>query len=491
MRISEIFQINRSQHELDFVDIDVNNDMPLFLDPYFLSLRNDRWSINAHRTLENFFQHMLFLFTEGEVEIAKSNFKFTEPSETCLGLSKSGTDGKSLGEGDATKLFEYIIDSGGMSSGLLNQVNDIKIFVDNISHDKISDLTTNVIRKHLIDYTQDKCRLYGIQLTKNVATKEYWDIKTKSWKSNYEEMLVIDDKAILLVPKAIVSRKRSHYYDSAQYARHFVLNFLVSEEIRLDTSLVKKNKLKDDSIKISVKKEDVAKKHGAYRKEFLRDFTLEHPQFYEEFKDKAVSKLTSLSDEEILEEYSTDYYLQIIEKLISGFNEIPTGAKDADKFHNHIVSTMTFLFYPNLMNPIKEKEIHSGRKRIDLVYDNGSTKGFFFNLSTVKDIPSSYIYVECKNYSKDINNPELDQLNGRFSPNRGKMGFMVFRDCKNEEKLFSRCSDYYNDNKNLIIPLQDKNFIEVLEKMKLDDFERSSVPQEELLNNLARKIILN
>ena len=152
---------------------------------------------------------------------------------------------------------------------------------------------------------------------------------------------------------------------------------------------------------------------------------------------------------------------------------------------------MTFLFYPNLINPVKELEIHDGRKRIDLVYDNAAENGYFFNLSTVKDIPSGYIFVECKNYTKDIANPELDQLNGRFSPNRGKMGFMVFRDCNNEKALFKRCSDYYDDNKNLIVPLQDKDFINVLNSLK-EEFDRdTNLPQEKMLNLLTKNIILS
>ncbi|HAO5665498.1 TPA: hypothetical protein IP875_001398 [Listeria monocytogenes] len=492
MKISEICNLNRNQNELDFVDIDVDNDMPLFLDPYFLSIRTDRWSLSAHRTLENFFQYMLHLFKNNKIDEAQQNFRFTEPSETCLGLSKSGTQGKSIGDGDATKLFKYIIDSGVMDSGLVSHVNDIKIFVDNISHDKISDLTTNVIRKHLIQYTQNQCQLHNIELTRSIATKEYWDIHSKTWINSYEDMLVINYKPILLIPKSIVCRKRGYAYDSSQYARHFVLNFLVNEELRMNTSLVREQTLKSGAIKRFVKKDDAATKYGAYKKEFLRWFTSQYPDFYEKFKASAKNRLTALTNEELIDNYTNDFYSQIIDSLIYGFKEIKTGSKDANTFHEHIIATMTFLFYPSLINPVKEKEIHDGRKRIDLVYDNAAESGYFFGLSTVKDIPSSYIFVECKNYTKDIANPELDQLNGRFSPNRGKMGFMVFRNCSDETALFQRCSDYYNDNKNLIIPLQDKDFLKVLNQLKVDlDSDVSNSPQEEMLYSLTQIIILS
>lgn len=490
MRISEIYKLNRQQNELDFVDIDIDNDMPLFLDPYFLSIRNDRWSISAHRTLANFFQYMLFLFEQNKIDEARYNFRFSEPSETCLGLSKSGTKGKSLGDGDATNLFEYIVNSGVMDTGLVSQVNDIKIFVDNISHDKISDLTTNVIRKHLVRYTQNQCKLHKIQLTNNIATKDYWDVETKSWVNSYEEMLVIDGKAILLVPKSIVCRKKGYVYDSKHYAQHFVLNFLVSEELRLNTSLVHEKKLKNGEIKRSVRKDQTAKKHGVFRKEFLRDFTREYPQYYENFKDNAKINLFSLTNEEILNNHSEEFYEKIIDNLIDGFQQIKKGSKDANKFHEHIIATMTFLFYPDLINPVKELEINEGRKRIDLVYDNAAESGYFFNLATVKEIPSGYIFVECKNYSKDIANPELDQLNGRFSINRGKMGFIVFRSCNDEEALFKRCSDYYRDNKNLIVPIQDKDFIKVLKELKSQNDRNNNYFQYQLLNSLTSKIIL-
>ncbi|MEE1131469.1 MAG: hypothetical protein UHX00_07630 [Caryophanon sp.] len=491
MKVSEYFNLNRTQNELDFVDIDINKDLPLFLDPYFLSIRQDRWSQEANATLENFFQYILILFKKEKLIEAENLFKFTEPYETCLGVSKNSVRGKSLGKDDAKKLFQYIVDSEALNDGLISNVNEIKIFVENIGHDKISDLCTNVIRKHLIEYTKSQCSLYNIKLTKNVATKEYWDSSNLEWTSSYENMLVINDTPILLVPKSIVCRKRGFFYGSEKYARHFVLNFLVNEELKLNSSLVKRRKLKNGEVKTSIAKNDVAKKHNVYNKSFLRNFTKQHPDYFEDFKRTAKNKLSSLTNEEIIENHSSEYYISIIDNLIQSFSKISTGTKDADKFHNHIIACMNFLFYPNLTNPVKEKDINQGRKRIDLCYNNAAESGFFYNLPNIKDIPSAYIFIECKNYTNDVANPELDQLNGRFSPNRGKVGFMVFRQCSNEKVLLNRCADYYKDNKNLILPLQDKDFIYILNEMKKDTIERTSRPEEEFLKELMSKIILS
>lgn len=146
MRISKIFNLNKSQPELDFTDIELNTDIMLFLDPHFLANRNDRWSQDATRTIRSFFQHLVTLLTNGKVEEARKLFSnLNEPNETCLGLSKNNPQGHGIGPEDTNKILESILHSKAIQSGLVDELEDCIIFVDNFNKDKLSDMTTNIL----------------------------------------------------------------------------------------------------------------------------------------------------------------------------------------------------------------------------------------------------------------------------------------------------------------------------------------------------------
>ena len=84
----------------------------------------------------------------------------SEPKETCLGYSKYGIDGRGIKD-----LAHYILDTIYEDNAILckaiRRIEDIKLFIPNISDDRVSDLYTNVIRKVLIDYTQEQCLLHN------------------------------------------------------------------------------------------------------------------------------------------------------------------------------------------------------------------------------------------------------------------------------------------------------------------------------------------
>lgn len=147
MKISEIFKLGVNQIHLDFVDIDTDKDYPLYIDPYLISTRNDPWSVEVDRIIKNFFSKVVEFIRNSEHDKAIELFQFmSEPKETCLGISGTGTkNGRGVGEGNATGIIEEIIRSKAIETGIVRNIEDIIVFVDDVDKDKLSDMTTNII----------------------------------------------------------------------------------------------------------------------------------------------------------------------------------------------------------------------------------------------------------------------------------------------------------------------------------------------------------
>ncbi|MDO8658939.1 MAG: hypothetical protein Q7K55_09445 [Candidatus Levybacteria bacterium] len=467
---SECFGLNKNQFELDFVDIPVNNgDIPLFIDPYAISKRNDYWSVDCHNAIVEFFQGVIDQIRRNNATTAKYMLSgLREPNQTRFGLSKgSHPNGRGIGPEQSVDLYDALADSTAVRTGFIKDLEECELLIEGISRDKISDITTNVIRNKLIEYTQAQCELWNIE-THSVASGSIWDSQANKWINNYTNLPVCDDRSVILVPKAIA--RFDMEFDHQEYYQHFVLNFLQSEHLDANSSLIRT--LKDGTKKPPFKK--ILKELNPLSKRYLYDFSKDHPDVLDRYKSSKNYMLKEIRVEDLLallaslkssaEQQNFDF-----QTLIDGLDLIPAGDLNAKKFHEHTIGVLTAIFYPFLINPKKEKEIHEGRKRIDLVFQNSAHDGFFFELPNNKSIPSGYIFIECKNYSSDPANPEIDQLSGRFSTNRGKFGFLVCRNFTNKQLFIQRCRDTADDGRGFIIVLDDSDIKLLLNFRKAND----------------------
>ena len=117
------------------------------------------------------------------------------------------------------------------------------------------------------------------------------------------------------------------------------------------------------------------------------------------------------------------------------------------------------------MNPRREFEIHDGRKRIDITFTNEDQHGFFA-WAHDKVVPAPYVFVECKNYGSDIANPEIDQLTGRFSSVRGKLGIVCCRSFNQRALWTTRCKDTANDDRGYVLTLCDDDLETLINERK-------------------------
>ena len=294
----------------------------------------------------------------------------SEPNETCLGLSRGHTLGRGVSGKQALDLHDSLARSQAAQSGLLEELAECDLFVEGIGRDKVSDITTNIVRRLLIKYTQSQCELHGIKLCGDYPTGRFWDIQEGEWRNEYQPLPVIDNKRIILVPKYSVRRVLA--LASQEYYSHHIINYICEEELARNSPLVRI--LKNGSRRVY--KRDVKEKFP-FSKEFIAKFSEANPYVLENYKTfyaQVKGAEGTLKHTDFDEEFDEVLFAK---SLMSSLAEIAPGRERADAYHKFMIGTLEFIFWPNLIYPHKEREIHDGRKRIDIAYTNAARGGFF------------------------------------------------------------------------------------------------------------------
>ena len=452
MKFSAHFKLGKEQAELDFVDIDPSRDLELYLDPYAMEIRDDEWSAECGDYIRSFFQAILDALRKDDNRRARDLIlRLSEPNETCLGVSRGKPQGRGVGAFQGDLILQALRNSVAFKTGLLSDLAEAELFIEGVGRDKISDLTTNVIRGPLLQYTKAQCDLHGVP-TSRVATAPSWQPQSSRWESTYAPLPVIGHKPILLVPKFSVRQRLS--LESQEFYNHYMIEFLQSEYEHGSSGLVQVLK----SGRRRVYKKDVKARHP-FVKDDLAKFVTEHPEVLEAYK-KLKGAQGALGSEDLEEGFDERALASVLKARLA---EIPPGGDAAHTYHSLMTGILTFVFYPELIFPIKERELHEGRKRVDILFTNAARDGFFFRMQVAAQTRSSHIFVECKNYSYDVGNPELDQLSGRFGHQRGFLGLLVCRQDDRRDLTRARCRDTAQDSRGYIIVLSDDDIGTVLD----------------------------
>lgn len=452
VRFSDFFKLGRSQSELDFVNIYIDDDMPLYVDPFVFKVRPDIWSVECNDLIIDFFETVIRAIVNKDHKYAKHLLELlSEPKETHLGISRNGYAGKGVSGKQASDLFKKLRSSRAAKTGFLKDISDCELMIPGIGFDKVSDITTNIIREKLISYTQEQCKLHDIPM-RDFPSGRIWSPTDKRWTNGfYVKLPDVNGKPIILVPKFAVVYKPT--LSSKELYDFEIMEFIQSIELKAMSPLVEV--LKNGKRRVTKKS---IKEQPQYKmtKEFIYDFCNKHPEVMEAYKARKQKSAIKVQD------IDADSEAVVAQALIAELQAVPAGTKDASRFHEASLAILEFLFYPHLVFPKKEKEINEGRKRIDITFHNAATEGFWYDMKTSPQYASSMMMFECKNYSCDIKNAELDQMSGRFSNARGWFGIILCRHFDDKQLFIKRCQDTARDGRGIIICLDDADIIEML-----------------------------
>lgn len=467
MRFTEYYNLNLSQWEIDFVDIPIDSDIELFIDPYAISIENDDWSKECNEMLIQYFTLLIQSIKNSDIKKAKYLLgNLHEPNDIHLGMSAKESEGKGVGSRKAIDLYNSLIKSKAVKTGLLRDLSDCSLIIPGIGRDIISDISANIIRAKLIEFTQNQCKLHGIKIRKIQAGLTF-NFKTEKWVNFYTELPFYNGRRIILVPKTIV--RYAPTADARDYYKNFILDFLRTEHLKAGDSLV--TTLKNG--KKVVYKKDLEELYP-YSKEYVQEFSKKYSKIFDNYRNERKSSPNPVLLNEEIELKQDDERRIDYDALLDELNKIETGTEDASNYHNYIFKVLMILFSPSLRNPTKEENLNEGRKRIDITFLNSRKPSFFSDLINVHSIKAPYIIIECKNYKSDLKNPELDQISGRLDDIIGRFGIITCRKIDNKDGLLKKTKDSLLRQQNHIIVLEDTDIIEMLKLKKdnkLDDID--------------------
>lgn len=270
----------------DFVNIDLANDNRRFLNPYNIGQLTHPVAIKATEVAVHFFEQVRQELLRGCVARAEYLFcnRLTEPKELCFGFSEKGIVGKGIHE-----LAQYVINQiYYIDNHLIHEIKrieDIKLFVDNIGDDRVSDIYANVIRGVLLEYTEQQCNIYGIPL-KLMQSKPFWDVTTSSWvKTNCLHFIWTGDGNIkLLVPKCFIGGTTFTY---SKLNSKVILSEMAREELlNPDSSIIKLRKDKTQYVTKKDIRQQLSRNNITLNKEFARNFAISHKGCIEQLRDR-------------------------------------------------------------------------------------------------------------------------------------------------------------------------------------------------------------
>jgi hypothetical protein len=157
---------------------------------------------------------------------------------------------------------------------------------------------------------------------------------------------------------------------------------------------------------------------------------------------------------------------------------LPLGRGYDTEYQNLACAILIKLFMPPLKNPKLEYQLNEGLKRVDMIMSNQAEHGFFAGLLKRFGVHAPYIFIECKNYSSDVSDPEVDLLADRYKTHGGRFGILVYCNAGDDKALLKRCQ-HFLDNRGHIITLNDVDIIRTL-KYRMDNIDLDEYLDEKM-----------
>lgn len=220
-RLSDHYGIPLLQSKVDFAIPYMDEDIPLYVDPFLLWKSPSQMDNGQHLSVITAFNELGRMYLDDKQDKAIETLIYlSECAEVGLGTSNKRM-GRPISTAKAKEVLDLFQAITQVSQLGFKHIEQIQLLVQDISKDRISDIACSLIKSFLIDYTIQECKKYGIPLS--LSKISYYDTKKKSIVEETTNLPINEktEQSILFVPKRWLRFSPWLNYDS--YYKDYII----------------------------------------------------------------------------------------------------------------------------------------------------------------------------------------------------------------------------------------------------------------------------
>jgi hypothetical protein len=439
-RLTDFYGISKPQASLDFAIPFLDDDIPLYVDPFLLWKSPSQQDQALHTAITNSFNHLNFLLSKSrESEATETLVLASECAEVGLGHSRTRT-GKRIGESKAADILSLFRQIDHYNRYGFTHFEEIQLYVRDISRDRVSDFACSFMKSFLIDYTTQACEELGVP-TKQVPVAFVYDYRSHRFEVSKLAYLPVNPETtapIILVPKRWL--RFGTWINFDEYFRDYC---------------------PQDDIFNSGEAQDPVK--------VLR-YNREHYGVVQEYVAAKERQQADCNNDPLFKQIP----VTSAKRKFAELKKLPTGKTDnADRRYEDLTTQLlASLFYPHLDFAAEQSRTDSGALIRDLIFYNNR------DIEFLKDIYNDYgnqqLVFELKNVAA-IDREHINQLNRYLDAGLGRFGVLVTRRPL-RRAMFQNTVDLWSGQRRCILVLTDEDV-----QLMVDVFEsRQRTPIEVL-----------
>ncbi|HEX6642424.1 MAG TPA: hypothetical protein VF215_15000, partial [Thermoanaerobaculia bacterium] len=368
-RLTDYFDLPLTQESADFAIPFLGEDIPLYVDPFLLWKSPSLQEQALHTAMIASFNGLGDMARTDAKRAIDILVELSECKETGLGAGRTRS-GRRIGRNIAEETLRLFSGVPDIERNGIGHIEVLQLCVDQISKDRISDLTCSFLKSFLIDYTMDQARQFGIPVQRVTIGVYRYTRRDIVIEDVSLPISPTDGAPILLVPK--------HWLRHAPW-----ISF-------------------DDFFATVVAPDENIPRDRVHLLNFNR---ANHSlvSSYIAAKERAQADCTN-------DPLFRPIPVTSAKKKLSTIQRLPTGnALNADKkYEDAVGALLASLFYPHLDFATEQSRTDSGVLIRDLIFYNGRS------IDYLKDIYDQYgsrqLVFELKNV-KALEREHINQLN--------------------------------------------------------------------------------